>query len=105
MKRRNGYLQLGLAVFLSVSAILLFYDTLFGRRVLPVFGGQLIAAVQPVLIGALLAYLLAPVVNFFDRMLLVPLGGRKPRGRLGGCVRAVSVLLTWLVIGVLVTRA
>ena len=55
MKRRNGYLQLGLAVFLSVSAILLFYDTLFGRRVLPVFGGQLIAAVQPVLIGALLA--------------------------------------------------
>ena len=39
MKRRNGYLQLGLAVFLSVSAILLFYDTLFGRRVLPVFGG------------------------------------------------------------------
>ena len=28
------YLQLGLAVFLSVSAILLFYDTLFGRRVL-----------------------------------------------------------------------
>lgn len=102
MKRRNGYLQLGLAVFLSVSAILLFYDTLFGRRVLPVFGGQLIAAVQPVLIGALLAYLLAPVVNFFDRMLLVPLGGRKPRGRLGGCVRAVSVLLTWLVIGVLV---
>ena len=69
---------------------------------LPVFGGQLIAAVQPVLIGALLAYLLAPVVNFFDRMLLVPLGGRKPRGRLGGCVRAVSVLLTWLVIGMLV---
>ena len=53
MKRRNGYLQLGLAVFLSVSAILLFYDTLFGRRVLPVFGGQLISAVQPVLIGAL----------------------------------------------------
>lgn len=47
MKRRNGYLQLGLAVFLSVSAILLFYDTLFGRRVLPVFGGQLISAVQP----------------------------------------------------------
>ena len=63
MKRRNGYLQLGLAVFLSVSAILLVYDTLFGRRVLPVFGGQLIAAVQPVLIGALLAYLLAPVVT------------------------------------------
>ena len=31
-----------------------------------------------------------------------PLGGRKPKGRLGGCVRAVSVLLTWLVIGVLV---
>ena len=47
----TGYVFL--AVFLSVSAILLFYDTLFGRRVLPVFGGQLISAVQPVLIGAL----------------------------------------------------
>ncbi|MFR7894699.1 MAG: hypothetical protein ACLU38_12125 [Dysosmobacter sp.] len=45
-----------------------FYDTLFGRRVLPSFGGQLLKALQPVLIGAVLAYLLAPVIDFIENL-------------------------------------
>ena len=42
MKNKDGALRWGLAIFLTVSAILLFYDTLFGRRVLPAFGSQLL---------------------------------------------------------------
>ena len=59
MKKKDSAVRWGLALFLTVGAILLFYDTLFGRRVLPSFGGQLLKALQPVLIGAVLAYLLA----------------------------------------------
>ena len=59
MKNKDGALRWGLAIFLTVSAILLFYDTLFGRRVLPNFGSQLLKALQPVLIGGVLACLIA----------------------------------------------
>ena len=51
MKKKDSAVRWGLALFLTVGAILLFYDTLFGRRVLPSFGGQLLKALQPVLIG------------------------------------------------------
>ena len=49
--------ELGLKVKCAREEMMLFYDTLFGRRVLPSFGGQLLKALQPVLIGAVLAYL------------------------------------------------
>ena len=65
MKQKSGYLRFGLTAFLTVSAILLLYDTLFGSQAIISFGGQLLTAVQPILYGALIAYLMAPVVNFF----------------------------------------
>lgn len=68
MKKKDSAVRWGLALFLTVGAILLFYDTLFGRRVLPSFGGQLLKALQPVLIGAVLAYLLAPVIDFIENL-------------------------------------
>ena len=103
MKRRNGYVKLGLTAFLTVGAILLFYDTLFGRRAAVVFGDKLLTAVQPILIGALIAYLLAPIVNFFERQLFRrPAGGGRALGRIS-CrgVRAASLVMTWAVICVL----
>ena len=54
MKKKDSAVRWGLALFLTVGAILLFYDTLFGRRVLPSFGGQLLKALQPVLILSLI---------------------------------------------------
>ena len=62
MKNKDGALHWGLVIFLTVAAILLFYDTLFGRRVLPNFGSQLLKALQPVLIGGVLALLVGPLV-------------------------------------------
>ena len=62
MKDKNNAIRWGLTVFATVAAILLFYDTLFGRRVLPNFGSQLLRALQPVLIGGVLALLVGPLV-------------------------------------------
>ena len=103
MKNRDGAIRWGLAIFLTVSAILLFYDTLFGHRVIPVFFGQLLHALQPVIIGGMLAYLLAPVIDFFEERLLP---GRLQKARQEGrlisrSARTVSLLLTWMIISLL----
>lgn len=96
MKRKEGYMRLGLTVFFTVGAILLFYDTLFGRRVLLEIGRQFLGAVKPVLYGAFIAYLLAPVVNFFEAPLRAR--GRRPEQFPTMGPRAVSLLLTWIAI-------
>ncbi|SFQ17040.1 Predicted PurR-regulated permease PerM [Oscillibacter sp. PC13] len=100
MKRQSRYFKCGLTVFLTVSAILLLYDTFFGSKAALSFGAKLLSAIQPILYGALIAYLLAPVVNFFERELFVKKDGQL---RLAGKkahrgVRAVSLLLTWLLV-------
>ena len=89
-----------MTAFLTVCAILLFYDTLFGRRVLLVIGRRFLEAVQPILYGAMIAYLLAPVVNFFERVFFETAARRAlEQGRfICRGARAVSLVLTWIVI-------
>jgi len=103
MRRESSYVKIGLTAFLTVCAILLFYDTLFGRHLLLVFGKRFLNAVQPVTYGAFLAYLLAPIVNFFEqRPRVTPVNKKFKYGRkvsLG--TRVFSILLTWIIIGVL----
>ena len=68
MPQKKRYVQLGLTVFCTVAAILLFYDTLFGHRALQKFCGQFLEAIAPILYGSFMAYLLAPMVSFFERL-------------------------------------
>ena len=100
MRQRGGYVKLGVIVFFTVSAILLFYDTLFGSHFLLNLLKQALQAVEPVLYGAFMAYLLAPVVNFFER---TPSAreARKQGRRASMGLRVISILLTWAMIGVL----
>ena len=63
MPQKKRYVQMGLTVFCTVCAILLFYDTLFGRRVLLTLGGKLLTALAPILYGSFMAYMLAPMVD------------------------------------------
>ena len=98
--RNKNYIRLGLTVFLTVGAILLGYDTLFGHRVLVQLGGQLLEAIAPVLYGAMMAYLLSPVVNFFENLFFSDAKGRLWKGGAFPApgARAVSILLTWVVV-------
>lgn len=95
----NQYVKWGLTAFCTIGALALFHDTMLGSRTLITLFSRLVQAMQPVLYGAAMAYLLAPVINFFDEAV----GGlaKKPgiKGRkvsLG--VRAVSILLTWVLV-------
>lgn len=100
MKHDNKYIALGVTVFCTAAAILLFYDTLFGGKVFFSVGRQFLTAVQPILYGAFIAYLLAPMVNFFEACFFSgSLWRAKEKGRrIHGGVRGISMLLTWAVI-------
>lgn len=100
MNRKSAPVKYGVTVFLTVGAILLFYDTLFGRHWLPGVWRQLMEAVRPILYGAFIAYLLAPVVNFFeDRLFSAQVKKAREKGRFTApAVRAASLLMTWLVV-------
>ena len=100
--KKNVYMRAGVTVFCTAAAILLFYDTFFASRVLLRIGQQLISALKPILYGLFMAYLLVPVVNFFESAIF-PESLRKPKeGRYTvPLVRTVSILLTWLLIAFL----
>ena len=103
MKQKGIYGKAALTVFLAVCAILIFYDTFFASRTLIALLRKLLEALNPILYGGLLAYLLAPVINFFDRTLF-PAAMEKARAQGKYCAvgpLAVSLLITWVIIGFL----
>ena len=67
MKQKGIYGKAALTAILTVCAILIFYDTFFGSRTLIALLKKLLDALTPILLGSLFAYLLSPVINFFDR--------------------------------------
>lgn len=104
MKQKDLHIKWGLTVFCTVAAVLLFYDTILGSRFLLRVGRQFLSATTPILYGAAMAYLLAPMVNWFDTAiarcgLTKKAGTRGRKVSLG--VRSVSILLTWALIGVM----
>ncbi|MEA4942036.1 MAG: AI-2E family transporter [Oscillibacter sp.] len=98
--RQSRYWKVGVTVFLTAAAILLFYDVLFGQRAAVVLVSQLFAALEPIIYGAMIAYLLAPMVDFFDQLISPnQMAAAKGGGRFRSPgVRAASLVLTWIVI-------
>ena len=91
---KKRYFYWGLTAVVSVCAIMVFYDTVFHNGVLLTLWRTLVKALRPVVYGAVMAYLLAPTVNFFDRGIVKLTGEKSHRG----LVRAGSILLTWAVV-------
>ena len=89
--KQKTYLRLGITLVLSACVILMFYDTFFQSRVLLDFFDKLMEVLSPVIYGLAFAYLLAPIVDFFDRLLKRGLKTAKP-----SLLRGLSILLTWL---------
>ena len=101
MKDRKQFWHLGLTLFLTACAILVFYDTFYMHGMLQSFVTKLAATLAPVLYGFAMAYLLTPVVNLIEEML----GRWASRNSAGGKVvqlgrwpRAVSIMLTWALV-------
>ena len=99
MKRENHYFQWGLTAVGVVCALMLIYDVVFRESMLLQYAGKLLVILAPVLYGFAMAYLLAPLVNWFERFLFRcedRRGGKPRRGR--KWIRGGAILLTWLVV-------
>ena len=94
MERKNHYFSMGVSACVTAAAVLLFYDTLFGGKAVL----ALLETVRPILYGAFIAYLLAPMVNFFERGLFPLRPGRERKRSQAMLVRTAGILLAWLVI-------
>lgn len=92
MKERR-YLYLGMTIVFSAFAILVFYDTFFHNGVLLTFFKKLSEILQPVIFGAVFAYLLFPIVAWFERLF-----GKGTLAEKKGPLRALSILCAWLVV-------
>jgi len=97
MERKHDYIGIGVTAFLTTAAVMLFYDTFFGGKAVL----ALLAAVRPILYGAFIAYLLAPMVNFFERHLFPIPAGRARKRSAAAVIRTAAIVLSWLVIAFL----
>ena len=101
MKTKNYYFKWRLTVFLTVCAILVFYDVFYKGGTLLGFFNKLTSTLAPVLYGFAMAYLLSPIVNWLER--LIRLGWSKwsltrEKTLRRGWLRAVSILITWAIV-------
>ncbi len=93
MKKENHYFGWGLTAVCVVCAIMLIYDLIFRDSIVMTYTRKLIGILAPILYGCAIAYLLAPVVNWFERIIFRRAGKRKIQG-----VRALSIALTLAVV-------
>lgn len=108
MKDKKKYIHWGLTVFLAGCALLIFYDVFYrdNSGTVQAFFSKLSSILAPILYGLGMAYLLAPIVNFLERLIR---RGRdaleKKRGKTiqihKGWLRVISIFLTWSVMLVL----
>lgn len=98
MGKPSNYTRIGTAVFFTVAALLLFYDTLFGSRAGLALLDRFLSVSAPILFGLGFSYLLSPVVDFIQRWLF----GKKDKPYFPlvptGVARGVSLGIMWIII-------
>ena len=94
--KRTQYFKWGLTAFLTVCAVLVFYDTFYQGGTLQSFLSQLASILSPVLYGFAIAYLLTPVMSWLENniALLWKRCFKKELKRPSGALRLISILLT-----------
>ena len=101
MKDWLRYGKWAITAFVTVCAILVFYDTFYQSRALGELLDKGVQILAPVLYGMAMAYLLASVVNWFERLMLPGINKLRARSQLApirgykGWLRALSILLSW----------
>ncbi len=84
--KKHFFLHLGLTVFVSLAAAVAFAFLLLRIQSIRAFFGLILSALQPVIIGAVLAYLLCPAAKALERLLR--------KGKIRRFARLLSTLLT-----------
>ena len=98
--KRTQYFKWGLTAFLTVCAVLVFYDTFYQAGTLQQFVSKLASILAPVLYGFAIAYLLTPIMSWLERAIaaLWKKLFKKELKQPSGTLRLVSILLTEAVV-------
>ncbi len=64
---KKFYLRMGVTIFASLSATILFFFLLLRYEAIQSIWRVIVSALQPVIVGIVLAYLLCPIATFFER--------------------------------------
>jgi len=94
MKKDNHYFAWGLTAVCVVCAVMLIYDLVFRDSIVMAYTSKMLDILAPILYGCAIAYLLAPVLNWFERVILRQGGSNSAKK----WARPVSMILTWLVV-------
>lgn len=94
------YLFWGITAFLVIAASMIFFDFIFSGRNVMSFLRHTFSILRPITYGLVIAYLLSPIVNWFEHHLIVPICKKakwemneKTKKR----TRTISVLITLIV--------
>lgn len=92
---KKHYLRIGLTIFVSLAAVVAFYFIVLRYQGLKSYLDMISLALQPVMVGIVIAYVLCPVAKFLERHF------RRGK-RLSRAARSLSVLFTLIfAIGIL----
>lgn len=105
-KINKKYVAIGIVAFLVIICAISFFLLLFRLEDFKELNGKFMDVLRPVIMGIIIAYLLSPLVNFFERKALYPLALIKKdtiSEKLKGLFRVISIILSIILISVLVT--
>lgn len=102
-KRRimKKYLYSALTLFSAIALSVLFFFLIFKLGEVKGFMGNLMRIVSPFIYGGIMAYVLAPICNFCERVMLRIFKG-KENGRLVKLIRNISVFLSLIFAGLVI---
>lgn len=95
MRDKKFYFWLGVTIFASLAATVAVFFILFRSQEIQAFFSVVLSALQPVLIGIVLAYLLCPIAKFLERQIRragVPSRAARPLSALLTLVLAFGML-------------
>lgn len=93
-EKNHQYFNIALYAFLAVAASIIFYETVQNADTLLKKASGVFSVLQPVIIGIVLAYILNPILRFFDDRMLKTLFEKKLKRRWR---RGIAIVLTYLV--------
>ncbi len=99
----NKYLYWGITAFLVVAASLLFYYILFHMNNIKSAFDSVIRIGMPIIDGLVLAYLLAPLVNWLERSLFFPLCDKLKLEKNRKCKKTIRLITTLITVIFLLT--
>lgn len=102
MKKNKHCIAWGLTAFLVIVGSMLAYYALFHLENLKGAAAQLISISMPIIDGLVLAYLLTPLVNYIERKFIMPILKHFNWKLRAMRVRAISVVLTYILAVVVV---